>query len=339
MPYEVKGSVKSTTELFKQIMQHPGKYVCKEHFRFSHSTVYDKYEFERRYVEAYKEEHVQILRYLAKSTYADLYSLVACAEQFRKSGKMATVITDVDYIEKMTKTLVRYGAVCERAYIDPENVSKDGEQLSSKNEMRVYCLTEMGASLFKRKTEYTDYIEEYLWEAGSLDIMRRLSTNNIIINTRAKFSGYSDLCGTYRIPGAGLKRQVVYGKMENSSDLVIYEPVFYRREETVQTEKDLLDHYKERTQFLTRYFSDVGKNKRKTLVIVVEVYEHIRDALSQMKDVMDVVDEVYVTSELLVANTTFASNALPYAPFLRIVKTEDKINVKQSTPSAFAKLN
>ncbi len=336
MPDEVKGSGKSTTELFKQIMQHTGKYVCREHFRFSHSTVYDKYEFERRYVESYREEHVQILRYLAKSTYADLYSLVASAEQFKKSGKMATVITDVDYIEKMAKTLVRYGAVCERAYNDPEAVSKDGDNLIESGVLKAYCLTEMGASLLKRKTEYTDYIEEFLWQAGSLDIMRRLATNSIIINTRSKFAGYSDLCGTYRIPGAGLKRQVVYGKMENASDLVIYEPVFYRREETVQTEKDLLDHYKERTQFLSRYFPEVGKGKRKTLVIVVEAYEYIRDALAQMKEAMDVVDEVYVTSEALVAKTTLGSGGLNYAPFLRIVKTEDRINVKQATPTAFA---
>ncbi len=325
----------SATEMVKQIMQNPGEYVCREHYRFASSAVFDKYEFERRFVEAFKEEQIQVLRYIAKASYADNVCLFASADALKRSGKMSTVVTDREYIKKMADTLTRYGAVCKRTYIDPQNVSKDGEQIKDSSSLVVYCLTEMGAALLRRKTEYGEYIEEFLWEAGSLDIMRRVATNRVVVNLRDKFPGYSDMCTTYRV--TGLKRQPVYGRCENDENLLIYEPVFFNREETVQTEKELLSHYKERSEFLTRYFDEVGKSKRKTLVILVEQYDRIKEALSLYDDVIKSVGEVYVSSENLVKKSVVGGAAFPYAPFLKIVKIEDKTKVNQATPTAFKK--
>lgn len=306
----------------------PARYLCRPGFIFTNSPAPSRGEFEKRYTcSEIRDAATQVLRYLAVMTYLDDELIYDAALLFRKKKQLANVITDRSFLRKCINKLVYLGAVDERSYVgyhgevDPEY-------------RKAYCLTERGAGLFKMATEYTGYIEEMLVCANPTDIMRRLATNYILQQMEHRTdAGVRYFSAENVEPKKG--RRPVYGSIVSDRECVIFEPVFYRYNQNIQTEADLESHIEERTVFLPKMFRKMAGDtgKRKILVLVVEDKDCIKKAYQRYENVVKDCDLVYITGEAMV-KTSVKMN-VRVAPFLQIAKDpnrEGNVTLKAVTP-------
>lgn len=89
-----------------------------------------------------------------------------------------------------------------------------------------------------------------------------------------------------------------------------------------------------RKEFLTNYLKEVGTNKQKILVLVVEDISYLKKAYFDYKPVVDECDLIYGTHEVIVSS--YQGSVGETAPFLKVIpddEVEGNILIEAETPS------
>lgn len=316
---EVKKLEKEQTQKLLRVLDTEGaRYVYRDGYVFNSTPVPGVGEFERRITaEPITDAHMQVLRYIISLGYSEETHILAEAEATRASGALKNVITDRKDIHNRVVRLRQLGMITRRAYIDIEAAKKDGigsrgeGEKSPDGTIACYHVTERGMTYFKNFCESTAFIEGTLISKPPIEILRRLSTNYIVQALREQMLASAPeavvkTSHTRRL--AHGERSVVYGSLETDSDVVFFEPVFFERNMKVQTEEEQDAYLAERARLLNEYFDDAanadGKTRRKILVLVGRDVASLKKAFFTYGDLTNMMDAVYITSELVVRYAT-----------------------------------
>ncbi len=299
------------TKRYIDIMKdnHACHFVCRDGYIFDNSPAAGRGEFERIMtvmdVRDFKLQ-LQILRYLAWVSYADMQMIIRLAKMFEATQEIPNVVTNEGHLASLMTTLVKSGAVNRRSYRRYDGAIEKGL-------FYCYCLSDRGAMLFKDQTYYSEYIEENLVKKGDLEIMKRLAVNYIMTKfaPRMKTCGHEvGYCRSVLSEGEKGIRRVLYGSTESEKAYTVMEPAFYKRDAEAMTEEELEKWYNKRIRFLKENLQTSGENKQKVFVLIIEDSSWLKRAYLDYIDIIDICDQVYVTSEAL-ANS-YVSGPSPF---------------------------
>lgn len=310
------------TNRYIEIMKdsHACRFICEDGYLFDDSSAPGRGEYERMFTLSdvrKRSLQVQILRYLAWTTYADMQMILRLARMFAATQEIPNVVTDEAHITALMTSLMKMGCVVCRTYRSP-----DGQK--GKGTLRCYTLTDRGAELFKDQTDYDEYIETNLVGKGELDVMKRLASNYIM----TKYAPMIMASGCEPVycqnvlskDGEGI-RKVLYGCIKGEKSYTVFEPAFYMRNASVAREQELVRRIEKRQKFLIQNLESAGDGKQKILVLVVENSSWLKRAYADYGETISKCDAVYVTTESL-ANAWTGEGP---SPFMLVAVDRDKM--------------
>lgn len=334
----------SSTAAFRKVFNDEGKYSFKSDYEFSTSRCCDKTEYERRVTcnGNLNDIQVQILRYLAHYTYADVSILVRAAHLDRKRNPEMPLL-DPGTIKDEAEKLVRNGSICRCSYmIKRENMLDDGRFMDSKAKMQCYCLSANGTLAFRHKSDYGGYIEELLPIMHAGEIIKRLQTNICCSVLASDFSGTYTPCESTRLEKD--TRRPLYGMFRTSHDTAIFEPVLWKRDIHCQQGEEVDKHIVTRAKFIHDFIAadkekEENKDRKYFIVFVIEKLEDVKRTYNAYEDqftegLSELVEDVYVTNEAVI-DYALSHKRDTVAPFIKLVKKPDSFKIMAETPEFF----
>lgn len=284
------------TDRLLSLMKSSGRYSCKTNCRlYNIGKAIDRAEYEKRaYNNPPRPEDVQIMRYLARMDYADIYLLTMAAEAHR-SERGNNGIVDSMYIRQILKKLLDIGMVHERRYINDAECDAKGHPLTTDKTPIFYCLSGYGQYSYKDLTMSTEFLQEFLFNRSDIEIMRRLAGNYAVMKCLKDFNGKYYTASSEKFDKLG--RMPIYGKYENEEHIVIFEPAFFDYNPSYVLEEDFRKYIRLRTKFIERVFETAPAEKTKSLVLLIENRDHLKEAVLTYENVAELTDHIYVTSE------------------------------------------
>lgn len=304
------------------------QYIVRDGYKMFDDEICDKGDFERRYslIETF-DQTIQVLRYETFLTFADMPLIYAMAASYARKGLIPNVVTDKNHIDKMMRQLCTLGAVGKKRYVPV------GEDKGDASPLCTYFLTANGIQLYKEKTWSEKFLEDCLIIKNEIEVMQRLAANYIMLETEKMCAGREvSFCRCEKVE-TPKRRQIVYGTIEDEDMIVVFEPVFFRRNKYAGEYKEFEDHFEKRPKFLKTFIDERGKDKRKILVFIVEDSSYLKDAYFKYNDCVVDCDLVYATHEMLMKVRPGKDEKT--APFLKVATSmEDaqKITIKAENP-------
>lgn len=319
------------TDRILSLLKVAGRYSCRLNCRlYNTGKAMDRAEYERRaFNNPPKPEDFQIMRYLARLDYADAYMLTLAAESYR-SEFGNTGIVDLLYIKQILKKLLDTGIVHERRYVNDGEVDSNGRPITNEKTPRYYCLSGYGQNYYKNLSSSREFLEEYLFSKSDFEIMKRLAGNYATLKCHKDFNGNFVTSSFAKFEKLG--HMPIYGKYENDEHIVVFEPVFFNYNPIYVNDDDFQKSLRMRVQFIQNVFNSATETKKKSLVILVESREHLKEAVLAFESVMEYIDRIYVTSEYALG-TVSAQEGTTKSAFLKVAPApEGKVSIIAETP-------
>ena len=322
---------RAITDTIMKNLRTKGHYYCKPHcFLHNAGKAMDRAEYERRaFNNPPRPEDLQVMRYLARMDYADIYLLTMAAEAYH-SERGNSGITDSMYIKQILKKLLDIGIVHERRYVTELSVDSNGNPLTTDKTPLFYCLSGYGQRQYKDLSLSTEYLEEFPFSKSDFEIMKRLAGNYAVLKCHKDFSGKYITAASDKFDKLG--RMPIYGKFVNDEHVVFFEPVFFNYDSRYVKEEEFRNQLKLRARFITRALENAGNEKTKSLVILVEDIEHLKEAIKAYEGAIDMVERLYATSEYVLSYAYSHDNSTKNA-FLKVTPAaEGKFSIIAEEP-------
>lgn len=183
------------------------------------------------------------------------------------------------------------------------SLAKGFEYVTSSNTpIKVYCATDAGITLIRRKLYYSGNSEVFNALNPCEEIFRRLACNYVAQRLCSGKTGMRHIPGTVEYV-AGKGKVFLYSRLyretEDQKKVIIFEPMYFRANPLLNSRNDMINYIKHRLSIFRCFEKKaIADGYNVSVVFVVEDYSGLKEAVSLLKEELNENStNIYFTSE------------------------------------------